>query len=85
MCLQPRPFFATPALPLRSWLHAELRQLADELALPAVASLRDGADSGPGGAGDAPAHHNHPAARRRRSPLRWRTRQAPDADLAAGT
>src|SRR6266571_3422376 len=26
------PFFATPALPLRSWLHAELRQLADELA-----------------------------------------------------
>src|SRR5689334_5703249 len=33
------PFFATPALPLRSWLHAELRQLADELALPAVASL----------------------------------------------
>ncbi len=33
------PFFATPALPLRSWLRAELRQLADELALPAVASL----------------------------------------------
>jgi len=33
------PFFATPALPLRSWLHAELRQLADELALPAVASV----------------------------------------------
>src|SRR6266568_373251 len=33
------PFFATPALPLRPWLHAELRQLADELALPAVASL----------------------------------------------
>ena len=33
------PFFATPALPLRSWLHAELRRLADELALPAVASL----------------------------------------------
>src|SRR5689334_10445840 len=33
------PFFATPALPLRSWLHAELRQLADELALPPVASL----------------------------------------------
>src|SRR5256886_6103189 len=33
------PFFATPALPLRHWLHAELRQLADELALPAVASL----------------------------------------------
>src|SRR5690242_114779 len=33
------PFFATPALPLRPWLHAELRQLADELALPAVASV----------------------------------------------
>ena len=33
------PFFATPAPPLRSWLHTELRQLADELALPAVASL----------------------------------------------
>src|SRR5207244_13363396 len=33
------PFFATPALPLRSWLHSELRQLADELVLPAVASL----------------------------------------------
>ena len=33
------PFFAIPALPLRSWLRAELRQLADELALPAVASL----------------------------------------------
>lgn len=33
------PFFATPALPLRSWLRAELRQLADELSLPAVASL----------------------------------------------
>src|SRR6266480_3770421 len=33
------PFFATPTLPLRSWLHAELRRLADELALPAVASL----------------------------------------------
>ena len=33
------PFFATPALPLRSWLHAELRQLADELALPAVAAV----------------------------------------------
>jgi hypothetical protein len=26
-------------MPLRSWLHAELRRLADELALPAVASL----------------------------------------------
>jgi AcrR family transcriptional regulator len=33
------PFFAAPAVPVRSWLHGELRQLADELALPAVASL----------------------------------------------
>ena len=33
------PFFAAPALPLRPWLRAELRRLADELALPAVASL----------------------------------------------
>jgi len=33
------PFFAAPAVPVRPWLHAELRRLADELALPAVASL----------------------------------------------
>jgi AcrR family transcriptional regulator len=33
------PFFATPAAPVRPWLHGELRRLADELALPAVASL----------------------------------------------
>src|SRR5213078_361922 len=38
------PFFATPVLPLRPWLHAELRQLADELdtapdAAPAAAHL----------------------------------------------
>src|SRR5215470_16824398 len=47
------PFFAAPALPLRPWLHAELRQLADELALPAVASLAIAlmAQTRPAGAG----------------------------------
>src|SRR6267154_2352000 len=40
------PFFASPALPLRSWLHAELRQLADELALPAAAALALAVDAG---------------------------------------
>src|SRR6266702_4486292 len=50
------PFFATPALPLRPWLHAELRQLADELALPAVASLAIALmeQTRPGGAGARP-------------------------------
>jgi AcrR family transcriptional regulator len=33
------PFFAAPAAPVRPWLHGELRRIADELALPAVASL----------------------------------------------
>lgn len=33
------PFFAAPAVPVRPWLHGELRRLADELALPAVASV----------------------------------------------
>jgi hypothetical protein len=33
------PFFATPAAPVRPRLHGELRRLADELALPAVASV----------------------------------------------
>jgi AcrR family transcriptional regulator len=33
------PFFTAPAVPVRPWLHGELRRLADELALPAVASL----------------------------------------------
>ena len=33
------PFFAAPAAPGRPWLHAGLRRIADELALPAVASL----------------------------------------------
>src|SRR5713101_3839691 len=53
------PFFATPALPLRSWLHAELRQLADELALPAVASLAIALmeQTRPGGAGARPHRH----------------------------
>jgi AcrR family transcriptional regulator len=53
------PFFATPALPLRSWLHAELRQLADELALPAVASLAIALmeQTRPGGAGTGPHRH----------------------------
>src|SRR2546427_11732054 len=32
------PFFATPALPLRAWLHAELRQPAHALARPPVPS-----------------------------------------------
>src|SRR6266705_1943128 len=70
------PFFATPALPLRPWLHAELRQLADELALPPVASLaialmdqtrRD------------PARPQHPASPRAatRRPMRWPSRDRP--------
>src|SRR5256712_10120296 len=51
------PFFAT--LPLRSWLHAELRQLADELALPAVASLAIALmeQTRAGGAGARPHRH----------------------------
>jgi AcrR family transcriptional regulator len=53
------PFFATPALPLRPWLHAELRQLADELALPAVASLAIALmeQTRSGGAGASPHRH----------------------------
>src|SRR5258707_11977979 len=53
------PFFATPALPLRPWLHAELRQLADELALPAVASLALALmeQTRPGGPGPRPHRH----------------------------
>src|SRR2546430_9199586 len=53
------PFFATPALPLRSWLHTELRQLADELALPAVASLAMALmeQTRPGGPGARPHRH----------------------------
>src|SRR5258707_9965754 len=53
------PFFATPALPLRPWLHAELRQLADELALPAVASLAIALmeQTRSGGAGARPHPH----------------------------
>lgn len=33
------PFFLRPRLPLRPWLLAELRRIADELALPALASI----------------------------------------------
>src|SRR5437016_599136 len=53
------PFFATPALPLRPWLHTELRQLADELALPAVASLAIALmeQTRSGGAGASPHRH----------------------------
>jgi AcrR family transcriptional regulator len=53
------PFFATPALPLRSWLRAELRQLADELALPAIASLAIALmeQTRSGGAGTRPHRH----------------------------
>src|SRR5260221_14424504 len=53
------PFFATPALPLRPWLRAELRQLADELALPAVASLAIALmeQTRSGGAGARPHPH----------------------------
>jgi len=53
------PFFAAPALPLRPWLRAELRQLADELALPAVASLAIALmeQTRSGGAGARPHRH----------------------------
>ena len=53
------PFFAAPALPLRPWLHAELRQLADELALPAVASIAVALmeQTRPGGVGARPPRH----------------------------
>jgi len=53
------PFFAAPALPLRPWLRAELRQLADELALPAVASLAIALmeQTRSGGAGASPHQH----------------------------
>jgi AcrR family transcriptional regulator len=52
------PFFATPALPLRPWLHAELRRLADELALPAVGSLAIALmEQTRGGAGARPHRH----------------------------
>jgi hypothetical protein len=58
-CSAELPFFATPALPLRSWLHTELRQLADELALPAVASLAIALmeQTRPGGPGARPHRH----------------------------
>ena len=84
------PFFATPALPLRSWLHAELRQLADELALPAVASLASALmeQTRSGGAGARP--HRHITAITDRLAAAFALAvdageldTAPDADLAA--
>jgi hypothetical protein len=84
------PFFATPALPLRSWLHAELRQLADELALPAVASLAIALmeQTRPGGAGARP--HRHITAITERLAAAFALAvdageldKAPDADMAA--
>lgn len=33
------PFFKDPGTPLRPWLHRQLRQMADELAIPAVAAV----------------------------------------------
>ncbi|PRY44573.1 TetR/AcrR family transcriptional regulator [Umezawaea tangerina] len=33
------PFFRSPTSPVRPWLHQELRKLADELTLPAVAAV----------------------------------------------
>lgn len=84
------PFFATPALPLRSWLHAELRQLADQLALPAVASLAIALmeQTRSGGAGASP--HRHITAITERLAAAFALAvdageldKAPDADLAA--
>jgi AcrR family transcriptional regulator len=84
------PFFATPALPLRSWLHAELRRLADELALPAVASLAIALmeQTRPGGNGARP--HRHITAITERLAAAFALAvdageldKAPDADLAA--
>src|SRR5262244_3401099 len=72
------PFFAAPALPLRPWLHAELRQLADAL----MAQTR------PGGAGARP--HRHITAITERLAAAFALAAdageldtAPDADLAA--
>lgn len=33
------PFFRDPVAPVRPWLHGQLRTLADEMALPAVAAV----------------------------------------------
>jgi AcrR family transcriptional regulator len=33
------PFFKSPETPVRPWLHHQLRRLADELAVPAVAAV----------------------------------------------
>src|SRR5256885_2439480 len=84
------PFFATPALPLRSWLHAELRQLADELALPAVASLAMALmeQTRPGGPGARPHRHITAITERLADAFALAVDAgeldtAPDADLAA--
>src|SRR5260370_28393510 len=84
------PFFATPALPLRPWLHAELRQLADELALPAVASLAIAlmGQARSGGAGARPHRHVPPITERPPAPFplgvgRRRIGTAPQAGLPA--
>src|SRR6266700_6533801 len=84
------PFFATPALPLRPWLHAGLRQLADELALPPVASLAIALmeQTRPGGAGARPHRHitaitDRLAAAFTLAADAGELDTAPDADLAA--
>ena len=80
----------TPPCPCGSWLHAELRQLADELALPAVASLAIALmeQTRSGGAGASP--HRHITAITERLAAAFALAvdageldKAPDADLAA--
>jgi AcrR family transcriptional regulator len=84
------PFFATPALPLRSWLHGELRQLADELALPPVASLAIALMEQTRSGGASASPHRHIAAITERLAAAFALAvdageldKAPDADLAA--
>ncbi len=84
------PFFASPVLPLRSWLHAELRQLADELALPAVASLAIAMmeQTRPGRAASGPHRHITAISERLAAAFALAVDageldKAPDADLAA--
>jgi AcrR family transcriptional regulator len=72
------PFFRDPRPPVRPWLHARLRRLADELAVPAImattAALIQGALRDPG------------IAERRDATVRELTRQLADAlDLAVST
>src|SRR6476620_2084786 len=79
------PFFAAPALPLRPWLRAELRQLADELALPAVASLAIALmeQTRSGGAGARPHRHITVITERLAAAFALAVDAAPDAALAA--